>query len=279
MYTIAPDPLRLPSVTSLLPLLFYQGLFVLPEDVPINARQVLWLLHLPNPPQCCVIDLQDRRLHRPEGVALSDEHPPPCCAYPWRRSRKVKRLLASSAYACVVRDTPEAIQTSLQRAAAYHVERHGSTWLLDDYITALSHVQGLAGRVPDAPAGTNTVRVLVIEMVERTSGTVVAGCCGFALGCVYHDFTMYTMNRTAATLGAVLTKLIGEALQRCGYNLWYWGIFISYMEQFRALYGLKELDREAFHTRWDHYRDVQPSECIDTFLKRGGAMLPYFSTS
>ncbi|CAD2218011.1 hypothetical protein ADEAN_000549700 [Angomonas deanei] len=234
--------------------LLYHGLFFLPAKYPFG-----WLLHLPNPEDRYLVDFAALRAKE----ATCQKRPD------WRRSKKVRKNIASGQCRLVVQDTPEALRQALERAEAYQIDMHHSTWLCPEGISILSSL---------APSGVaekskKSVQVLVIDLVDANDN-VLAGCCGFTLGSVYHDFTMYTQRRDRNGYGTFLTKLIAEALYTCGYDMWYWGLRVDYMAQYENGYGACTLPRSEFYRRWVQHRDIPLSEDIVTFVRSNKAMVP-----
>ncbi|KEG12879.1 hypothetical protein DQ04_01351020 [Trypanosoma grayi] len=181
----------------------------------------------------------------------------------WRSSRKIRRLISCGRYVVEVnRD----IRDSLRLAHDYHMERVESTWMKNYYIDIL---------VSMAKSPEFGVRIMSVELLEKASGKVLAGCLGYALGSVYHDFTMFTAERATESFGTGITKVLGEALQCCGYNLWYWGSRLGYMAQFEAKYGARYICKEEFLARWAQCRELQPNCSVDEYLKSGKGMLPH----
>ncbi|RNF06411.1 hypothetical protein TraAM80_03877 [Trypanosoma rangeli] len=226
---------------TLLHLLFYHSLFALPYEV--NGKPIYLLPNGATGRFC--LDLTQ------ENVA-------------WRGSRKVRRLMSCDRFVVAVnRD----IRDSLCLAREYHIKQKGSTWIGVSYIDLLVNM---------ASHPAYGVRIMALELLEKNSGMVLAGCLGYSLGSVYHDFTMFTMERGPEGFGNFATKLLGEALQQCGYNFWYWGMRLAYMEQFEGKYGGKVVCKSEFITRWGQYRNIQPTCTLEAFFQSGRGMLPYF---
>lgn len=144
----------------------------------------------------------------------------------------------------------------------------GGTWISSQMIQAFA----LMDAIGSAPEG-HGVKLCAVELINQ-SGDVLAGCLGFALGCVYHDYTMFTCTRSKHSYGAVLTRLLGCALQHAGYKLWYWGFKLGYMNEFDAHCGGVDLPRDEFYRRWNMFREELPLWSIDIFINSGRAALP-----
>ncbi|EAN93835.1 hypothetical protein C3747_249g11 [Trypanosoma cruzi] len=227
--------------TTLLQHLFYHSLFAIPDAI---REAPVYTLPNGSKGRFC-LDLKQ------ENIA-------------WRKSKKVRRIMLCDLFAVAVnRD----IRDSLCLAREYHLEKKGNTWLKESYIDLL---------VDLAACPEYGVKIMSVELLEKSSGNVLAGCLGFSLGCVHHDFTMFTMQRSPEGFGTFATKLLGEALQQCGYNLWYWGFRLKYMEQFEGKYGGKIICKADFFARWAQNRDVQPNCTLEEFFRSGRGMLPYF---
>ncbi|GET90864.1 hypothetical protein, conserved [Leishmania tarentolae] len=294
MFYVPPNPLEATTALPFMRGLWYNGLFSLPESVRIGPQHVVMFFLLPNgdtrytldlAPESPAVSVSSSTHHQGsralESAVSSDAE---VSVYPWRRQRKVRRVIRCGAYAVVVRDDTAGIMASLQRAYTYHGRSKKSTWLNDIFIHLMG--QCISGDTPpstDTSASqaacvdtTTNVRLLCIELVEKATGEVMAGCCGMAVGCAYHDYTMYTLRQCKDGLGTFLTKLIGEALQRCGYTLWYWGFCVEYMRQFERHFGAVEMPRDIFYRRWGAARDAVPVCNIDTYLRSHKGMVPYY---
>lgn len=55
---------------------------------------------------------------------------------------------------------------------------------------------------------------------------------GMSAGSNFHDYSMCTFVRDSRCLGHVLTKTVADLLQKCGFDLWYWGYKGEYMAQY-----------------------------------------------
>lgn len=267
---------RLQNMLPSLHGLFFNGLFTLPQNIS-NPYRPSWLVQLPNSKERYALDLRSpitSSFSPPANAPVipTSLAPIPTASFPWRRNSKLRRLLKSKAYALRVEDTQQGILSVLRRAAALHRDRDGVTWLCEDLIELFGEYAANHRRAthPFCP------RLLCIQLVRAEDGEVVAGCCGFAIGSVYHDYTMFTCTRAKEGLGTALTKILGEALQRCGYALWYWGIKVDYMTQFEARYGATGMSRKAFYECWNEARCRPPLQSVDSFLRENLGMLPYY---
>ncbi|KPI85975.1 hypothetical protein ABL78_4977 [Leptomonas seymouri] len=272
---------------------WYHGLFTLPESVPISPTCTLLFFLLPNGDERYVLDLTHHEHDRANVAPVEDRRPvhqrpgSPSHGvaeakdgakekvkglYPWRGQSKVRRAIRSGLYTLVVRNDASGVMASLQRACDYHLSHSGSSWLNPAFIRFM-------GSCCDEMPAQETVgaRLVCIELVNESSAEVVAGCCGMAIGSVYHDYTMYTLHRCKDSLGTFLTKLIGEALQQCGYSLWYWGFRIAYMADYEKHFGAVNMPRSIFYRRWCDARDVKPLCAVETYLRNNKGMVPYTS--
>lgn len=231
------------STLRLLSRLYYNGLFTLPRGKSI-------VLGLPNGVSRYVIDL------RVPGI-------------PWTHNKKLKKVLGRRCtsdpfdLSCPLRvRVNRDFRDTMIQAVKYHCEVKGSgTWITEDLINAMQLMS--IGGSPDG------VKLCAVELWDVSTSELLAGCLGFSLGCVYHDFTMFTSCRARSSYGSVCTKLLGHALQECGYKLWYWGFKVGYMEDFESRYCAKELDRREFYNVWCQERGELPVWPIDEFLNRG----------
>lgn len=296
LHSTAPSPVRHASLRRLLRQLWWNALFALPEIMPVRPNEALWYLCLLNPLKRYVLDLQAAPQPLPppgregdtaagdgedrqdgdhggdRGAVAVDPTTSKSLIYPWRQNARVRRIIDASAFSVVVRECPEAIAASLWRAALYHSDRGRGIWLHPEYIEALARTAE-----PPFAGDEANARLCCIELVDRYSGEVVAGCCGMTVGALYHDFSMYTLRRTKDRLGTFLTKLIGEALQQCGYHLWYWGFKIEYMADFQSRYGGTDMSREDFYQRWIKGRAMQPRCPIGQYLREDRGMVPFYA--
>jgi hypothetical protein len=278
---------------------WYHGLFTLPQSVRLSPKDTLLFFLLPNGDGRYVLDFTCSTLvqrttetscsnndNGAETVSLQED--PGCvnapsktnavnggreyALFPWRGHSKVRRVIKSGSYTVAVRGDSSGVMASLQRAYDYHLSRGRSSWIDPVFIR-------LMGRCCDAAPSTDTggARLVSVELIDEAAGAVVAGCCGMAIGSVYHDYTMFTLRQCKDSLGTFLTKLLGEALQRCGYALWYWGFRVEYMADYEKHFGAVNLPRDVFYRRWCAARDVAPTCAVEAFLKDGRGMVPYTS--
>lgn len=248
---------------------YYNGLFTLPLS---QSRSIV---SLPNGLDRYVIDFER------------------CASGCWMHHKKCKKLLQqqstgqSSLRVVVNRDFGD----TMRIAKKYHQERmetkHGDhechTWISEDLIKAMELIVA-------APRMRETVLLCAIELWEdkpeqtssetetggipRVSSTLLAGCLGFAVGSVYHDFTMFTLRHDEHSYGSFLTKLIGAALQDCGYRMWYWGFRVEYMAEYEKRCGAVQMPRRTFYDLWMKHRDEIPVWNIATYLNGGRGLIP-----
>ncbi|CAJ1991050.1 hypothetical protein conserved [Leishmania donovani] len=294
MFYVPPNPLEPTTALPFMRGLWYNGLFSLPESLRIGPQHVAMFFVLPNGDTRYTLDLAPESpaapaassTHQQDSGALGSATRRDATAslYPWRRQSKVRRVIRSGAYVVVVRDDTAGVVASLQRACSYHGQNKRSTWLNDIFINLMgqcsrrdisSSADTAASQAAEADRA-KYVRLLCIELVEKATGEVMAGCCGMTVGCAYHDYTMYTLRQSKDGLGTFLTKLIGEALQRCGYTLWYWGFCVEYMRHFERHFGAVDMPRDVFYRRWSAARDAVPECDIDAYLRSHKGMVPYY---
>lgn len=254
------------SITPrLLRQIYYWGLFSL-HDVLQRGRDTApaHMLVLPNGSQRFILDLEELR-SRYGGEGGGGKLPV--------LNKKVRRAIKDRQLRLRVREDKKGLAESLRMCKDYHVQKHGRTWLTDELIELLSATSSHAG-VSNEP--NENVRMLTIELVrERLGGgdyDVLAGCCSFSLGALFHDYSMYTPSSLPASVdsscespgeeqaahvsyGSVLTRIIFDALYHCGYDMWYWGFKIDYMEEYEKKYGGKDVSRCSFYKRWMAHRD------------------------
>ncbi|KAG5498757.1 hypothetical protein JKF63_03045 [Porcisia hertigi] len=294
MFYLPPNLLDPTTALPFIREMWYNGLFSLPELICVGGQHTAMFFVLPNGERRYTLDLAPELTTTPAASSTRQldtqvlDTPAsleaPATLYSWRCHKKVRRIINSSAYAVVVRDDPSGVEESLQRAYSYHRQKKESTWLNDAFIRLMGQCSSLGlSSTTDAAdsqateAGkTHKVRLLCIELVEKATGEVMAGSCGMAVGRAYHDYTMYTLRRSREGLGTFLTKLIGEALQRCGYTLWYWGFCVEYMQEYERCLGAVDMPRDVFHRRWCAARDAVPEWTIDAYLRSHKGMVPYY---
>lgn len=245
--------------------LYYEGLFTLPD------MRVPNLLSLPNGVRRYVIDFQQ------------------CTDGCWTRSKKIRKNVARLTTADPFRERAqtetsaptegckskrrqlrvivnEDFGASLRRALAYHGVRGGATWITDDLVSALE-LMSVAGK------NAHGVQLCAVELVDEQTREVLAGCIGFAIGSVYHDFTMYTAVRCSESYGTLVTNVLGAALQDCGYRLWYWGFRVDYMASYEADCGAAQMDRRDFYSVWNAARDELPIWHIVSYINESRGLL------
>ncbi|KPA83326.1 hypothetical protein ABB37_02984 [Leptomonas pyrrhocoris] len=293
LFYLPTNPLDARTALPFMHALWYHGLFTLPQPIPCGPQSTLLLLLLPNSDERYVLDLASPARHNTSGAPV-ESHPltrqradgqtdatgaandggelPEARFYPWRGHSKVRRVIRAGTYTVVVRDDAAGVTGSLQRAYEYHLVQHEASWLDPAFIR-------LMGSCCEAAPSQDTfgVRLVCVELVDEAAAEVVAGCCGMAIGSVYHDYTMYTVRRCKDSLGTFLTKLLGEALQRCGYTLWYWGLRLGYMAEYEKHFGAVAMSRNEFYARWCAARDVAPACAVETYLRSSKGMVLYTS--
>jgi hypothetical protein len=165
-------------------------------------------------------------------------------------NRKVRRC-AAVAKLVLDRDVCD----TMRRAAAYHVAQNEATWLTSGFIDRMGEYMKETAGSADA----DTPRLHAFELVHRETGEVLAATLGFSCGRIFHDFTMCTLSRSAMSYGTAVTKLVGEALSRCGFQLWYWGNLLGYMQGYVGKLGGVDLPRPEFYALWDELCAQQPT--------------------
>ncbi|CAM40403.1 conserved hypothetical protein [Leishmania braziliensis MHOM/BR/75/M2904] len=294
MFYLPPNPLEATTALPFMLEMWYNGLFSLPESLRLGPQHTAMFFLLANGNTRYTLDLAPESPTAPvtssthqhdTGTSEPATHREATVPlYPWRCQSKVRRVIRSGAYAVVVHDNPAGVMECLQRAYSYHGHNKRSTWLNDVFISLMGQcsTRSMASSTDAAASQAaesdkpHSVRLLCIELVEKATGEVMAGCCGIAVGRAYHDYTMYTLRRSKESLGTFLTKLIGEALQQCGYTLWYWGFCVEYMQQYERHFGAVEMPRDVFYRRWVAARDAVPELTIATYLQSHRGMVPYY---
>merc|ERR1711871_646760 len=87
------------------------------------------------------------------------------------------------------------------------------------------------------------VKQCIFEVWEGDA--LVALVCGFGVGTAYHDYSMATLKRDRRGIGYIATKAVGHLLQKCGYDIWYWGRRVGYFEEFDNCGG-RYFNRDEF---------------------------------
>jgi Leu/Phe-tRNA-protein transferase len=244
------------NVQSLISRMYYEGLFT------ISSPRHDFLLSIPNGNPRYGIDFEK------------------CSPGCWTHSKKVRKLLQgkrlrkSEDEETVARnnssDCPYRVvvnrnfEDTMKRALDYHTAK-GGTWMTESLIKAMS--------LMSAVGSSHGVRLCAVELWNADSNELLAGCLGFALGSVYHDFTMFTCVRCDASYGALVTKVLAAALHDCGYRLWYWGFRVEYMSAFEGRYGACNWSREQFYDLWTTYRSELPIWHVMEYLNQGRGLL------
>lgn len=155
-------------------------------------------------------------------------------------------------------------EDTMQHALRYHTAK-GGTWMTDSLIKAMS--------LMSCVGSAHGVRLCAVELWDAESQELLAGCLGFALGAVYHDFTMFTTVRSQASYGSLITKVLASALHDCGYRLWYWGFRVEYMSAFEGRYGACNWPRDEFYELWKLHRSELPVWHVMEYLNEGRGLL------
>eukprot|EP00927_Polykrikos_kofoidii_P054651 TRINITY_DN49039_c0_g1_i1.p1 TRINITY_DN49039_c0_g1~~TRINITY_DN49039_c0_g1_i1.p1 ORF type:complete len:417 (-),score=75.45 TRINITY_DN49039_c0_g1_i1:36-1286(-) len=155
---------------------------------------------------------------------------------PWLKSKKVKRhkddfrLTVNSNF----------IQTFWDVERTHREDCRG-TWITEELVSALDRCR----------RSDEELRVYSVELWEKKTGKLAAAIMSFSVGDIFHDYSTSTMIRDNRSAGALLTKVVGHLLVRCGYTLWYWGFKNSYMAEYDGQYGGGLWDNKAdFWPRW-----------------------------
>uniref|UniRef100_A0A0G4HL77 Uncharacterized protein n=1 Tax=Chromera velia CCMP2878 TaxID=1169474 RepID=A0A0G4HL77_9ALVE len=174
----------------------------------------------------------------------------------WRRNKKLRKVGPSLRMTVNCR-----VKEALERAKEYHQADKGGTWLNEQLIDRLTEMSAESGG-----ERRDGLQVLIFELWEPGRGgegagdggkpELVAASCGYKVGSVFHDFTFMTLKKDGRSLGGCLTRAVGECLERCGYDLWYWGFQLPYMQEYCA-YGAEEICAPLFY------------ECLREGLLRG----------
>lgn len=282
------------EVTPCFKYIFWQGMFPLPCRTrgATPGEEPRYYFNLYNGTTRFIVDFRDGEGEGEEDANAALPPPPSRKAsdtpkYPWRRSRKVKRAAASGKYAVAVRETPAEVAAALGRCSAYHTSRGQEGWLYPRMVQALAAVAaemqqsdsgGSGGDAsspcPPSSPGHARIRMLCFEVIEKASGEVMAGCCGFSIDSVYNDFSMYTLRKSDVGFGHLITKLVGEALDCCGYDMWYFGQRHKYLATYERHYGARDLSRAEFYRRFVAARDTPAPGDVAAFVRSGRAILP-----
>ncbi|CUG90271.1 leucyl/phenylalanyl-tRNA protein transferase, putative [Bodo saltans] len=253
------------NVQSLMSRLYYDGLFT------ISSTRHDFLLSIPNgnprygidfekcTPGCWTHSKKVRRLlqgkiTRPHTPSTSDDVVPAAPSLPeQQRGDCSLRVVVNRNF-----------EDTMNRALAYHTAK-GGTWMTDSLIKAMSLMSAIGSA--------HGVRLCAVELWDVSTNELLAGCLGFALGSVYHDFTMFTCVRSDASYGSLITKVLAAALHDCGYRLWYWGFRVDYMSAFEGRYGACEWPRDQFYELWAKHRAELPLWHVMEYLNEGKGLL------
>jgi hypothetical protein len=202
--------------------LFAVGQFVFPTLVGGEIP----FCYLPNPKERYCIDL-----HRvPDWLAGAGSS----ARRKWRKTLGTVRLAVD-----------EDFEGALTKLAEYHMARHSGTWLTPEYRARL--VQWKTGVDPTFTQ--EGVTLHTIELRDAATDDIVAAIFGYAVGGAFHDCSMGTFVRDSRGLGHLASRLLGCALAAAGVSMWYWGVELSYMSDYRSLGGVGYSRRE-FIDRW-----------------------------
>ena len=223
--------------------LFLEACFILCSDAEGIAGH---FIQIPNPQSRFCLDLREPRR--------------------WDRSRRMRR---PAALANLRMTMDRSFRSSLRLAQQGHSE---GTWLTPELIGLLSrlHDQGEA----------NPVRHHSFELWEVSedgaSAEVVAVSLGYQIGSTWHDYTHAALKRDERGLGTILTKAVGDLLQKAGVAFWYWGLVgegTSYMEDY-AKYGGRNFPREEFVPIWNGLKELPLARSPAQILESGAGLVP-----
>merc|ERR1712113_542864 len=219
-------------------ILLLNGLFILPHGSICerllsmeqfandpNIRQIAekhneQVMLCPNPIQRQVIDLRLRKN--------------------WQKNKKLKKY-KNDFYLSI----NYKFKYHFKMCQKYHTEKdeekaqnHG-TWITDDLIDLLCEIH------KGNENNFNFLQFLCFELWEKETNEIVAASFGYLTGSVLNDYTFMTLKRDHRSCGSILTKVIGDILSKCLYDLWNWGFRLDYMAEYDK-YGGTQMNRTEF---------------------------------
>ena len=129
------------------------------------------------------------------------------------------------------------------------------------------------------------VKFLIFELWEKKTKELIAASFGYFVGSILHDYTFMTLKKDNRSVGSILTKTIADILSNCGYDIWYWGFKLDYMEEYEGKYGGKEIPRSEYwkvlknsFKKYDTDGEIvnckdQTVKDIQQFIKNGNAVI------
>ena len=214
--------------------LFRCGLFALPVDTDDSMMPII------NPESRYCIDLRAST------------------AATWEKSKRVRRHKRDFKLS-----VNRSFEKSLRALQQYH-EIGGATWMNERLFLALVAMQGQVWNVTDdkkeekkgtlidhcvfelwepvvqeangssgSSSTTSTPTVTASKSISTTENILLDGhrlvavVAGFGLGRVWHDYSMCTLLKDRRSVGALLTKAVGQLLKKCGYDVYYWGCKVT----------------------------------------------------
>eukprot|EP00298_Acanthocystis_sp_HF-20_P011795 c19573_g1_i1.p1 GENE.c19573_g1_i1~~c19573_g1_i1.p1 ORF type:complete len:386 (+),score=132.00 c19573_g1_i1:56-1159(+) len=174
----------------------------------------------------------------------------------WRSSKKVKKY--SKEFKISVNYN---FKSAFEAASKFHKQYHRSTWITNSLIDFFSEM----ANDPNCP-----IKQRAFELWDKDNN-LVAVVLGFGLGCVWHDYTMCAFLRDQRSCGSILTKTVGDLLQKCGYKIWYWGLKVDYMAEYDGKGG-RYFDRQEFWDVWSKGMKETPID-VHQFVQQGNSIV------
>ncbi|KAF8823096.1 hypothetical protein IE077_004158 [Cardiosporidium cionae] len=151
------------------------------------------------------------------------------------------------------------------RAALYltHIYKKAAylgTWLtpaLIDILCTLHDMENSANRsyrddISSSPSPLVPITLWAFELWEASTHQLLAAVLTYGVGYVACDYTALTVHRDYRSCGSILTHVVGDILQKCGYVLWDWGQCLNYMLTYQAV-GATSMPTSVYLFLWQTY--------------------------
>ena len=206
----------------------------------------------------------------------------------WKQSKKLKKYKKDF---CLSINTQ--FKKDLLLCKKYHINKYlmeqnnndsknddnhenDGTWINDNLINILSGINNKKDK---------HCEMISFELWEKKTNELVAVSFGYKIGSILCDYTFMTLKKDKRSIGNLLTKIVCDILYQCGYDMWYWGFKLEYMEEYKNKYNGKEISSKEFwnvlqnsFTKFDNNGKIVNSQGkiltnIFEFVKQGRAVV------
>jgi hypothetical protein len=118
------------------------------------------------------------------------------------------------------------------------------------------------------------INYYVFELWDATTDALLACTLGFQVGRAFHDCSMATFVRSRAQYGHLLSHAVADIMQRAGVELWYWGLELPYMTQYRRTANAFDLKTHEFLPLWRRKALKRSKQSLEDFLHASAAAAP-----